>query len=103
MPIPAHTCTVQLPSLPFPIYPFQTKADSAPIPEDLLAGATDLEFGTQELRSLQLLERRSNGADGYYAKIAEVELGADGLSKIHRAMTRGGVVILDQREGQHEG
>ena len=70
---------------------------------DLLAGGTDLEFGTQEVRSLQLLERRSNGADGYYAKIAEVELGADSLSKIHRAKTQGSVVVLGQREGQHEG
>ena len=74
-----------------------------PITEELLAGAADLEFGTQELRSLQLLERRSSGAGGYYAKIAEVELGADSMSQINRAETRGdGVVVLDQREGQHE-
>ena len=50
------------------------RADCGPIADELFESASDLEFGTQEVRSLQLLERCSSDDDGYYLKIAEVEL-----------------------------
>ena len=60
---------------------FKMKADRAPIAEELFEDASDLEFGTQEVQSLQLLERCSSGEKGYYFKIAEVELGAGRVEK----------------------
>ena len=59
------------------------KPDREPIEEELFEAACDLEFGTQDVTSLQLLERCSSDGNGYYLKIAEVELGSsdrvDGL------------------------
>ena len=67
-----------------------------PIAEKLFEAANDLEFGTQEVRSLQLLERRSRDGDnnGYYLKIAEVELGS-AADRVDGHEDEGGYSMLD--------